>query len=89
MAAKHSNKTVAQWMLERVKDGPLWQNIAAREISTRFGSFYVHENLNAPLTIQQGVLKAFEVISAEIVVYEADKRCWRLREPDDGPGRAQ
>lgn len=89
MAARHSNKVVAQWMLDRVKDAPLHQNDAAQEIRARFGSFYVHENPDASLTIQQGVLKAFKDISTATVVYETDKRCWRLREADDGPDRAQ
>ena len=89
MAARHSNKVVAQWMLDRVKAAPLYQNDAAQEILALFGSFYVHENPDAPLTIQQGVLKAFKDISTATVVYDTDKRCWRLREADDGPDRAQ
>lgn len=89
MTARHSNKAVAQWMLDRVQAGPLYQNYAAQEILSLFGSFYVHENPDAPLTIQQGVLKAFKDISSETVVYDTDKRCWRLREADDGPNRAQ
>lgn len=76
-------------MLKKVKDAPLYQNDAAQEILSQFGSLYVHENPDASLTIQQGVLKAFKDISTATVVYETDKRCWRLREADDRPDRAQ
>lgn len=89
MAEKHSNKIVAKWMLEKVKVGPLYQQEAAKQILQKFGGFYVHENPDAPLTIQQGVLKAFSDISDKTVVYQSDIRCWRMREPDDGPDRNQ
>lgn len=86
---KHSNEIVAQWMLDRVEEGPLYQQVAATQILEEFGKFYVHENPGHPLTIQQGVLRAFKHISSETVVWEENRRCWRMREDDDSPDRTQ
>lgn len=89
MAKGHSNKSVADWMLRQVEAGPLYQWFAAEKILELFGPLYVHQNPDHPLTIQQGVLKAFKDTSRDTVVWQEDMRCWRLREPEDGPDRTQ
>lgn len=89
MSKNVTNRDVAEWMLEQLNDGPMYQQYAARRILEIFGDLFVHQNEDEPLTIQQGVLRAFKDISLETVVWQENERMWRLRKRGDKPGRVQ
>lgn len=81
---------VASWMLAQIDaENPLYQYVAAAEISERFGDDFVYTNANGNDAIVASVLKAFRQLSKDSVVWERAERCWRLRQSSDAPGRQQ
>ncbi|WP_409334674.1 DUF6953 family protein [Bradyrhizobium sp. AUGA SZCCT0124] len=83
---------VADWMLaellKREPDG-FRQNDAAIAIQRRFGEAYVYRNANFNLAIDKLVLAAFRHLTRDTVVWDRERRHWRLRRPDDTPGKRQ
>lgn len=81
---------VANWMLKQVKkDKVLYQQQVVYEINERFGDKFTYVNNNGNLAIVASVLKEFRKLSEDVVVWERDERCWRLRNKNDTPGRRQ
>ena len=85
-----SAEDVAQWMLQEIKkNGSLLQAKAAREIERRFGKEFTYINNAGGKSISRGVLRAFRRLSGDDVVWARVSQYWRMREPNDGPGRSQ
>jgi hypothetical protein len=81
---------VARWMQsELVAHEMLYQNEAAYEIANKFGDEFVYENDKGGLSISKAVRKEFRKLNEETVVWDAREKYWRLRTPQDAPGRSQ
>ena len=90
IAAGSLTEAIAEWMLAEIeREGLLWQCEAVEVIPERFGSGFVYENAHGHLGIVAEVLAAFRELTADRVVWSRGGKLWRLREPDDGPGRGQ
>lgn len=83
-------KDVAQWMLAEVRKGDwVHQEVIVYEIERVFGEDFVYTNQNGNPAISRDVLKQFNSISGQEVVWERGDRAWRLRAEGDAPGRQQ
>lgn len=80
---------VAQWMLDQVRQGYLYQDRAVYEIHRIFGERFTYDNTQGNLAIGRDVLKAFRRISEADVIWDRYERMWRVREARDLPGRQQ
>jgi hypothetical protein len=70
-----------------LKNNQLYQKNAAWHIELYFGERFIYENENGNLAIEPEVLKEFLQLSIKIVVWYKRERFWRIRRPDDAPGR--
>jgi len=87
--AEHTALEVSEWMAERVTaDGYLDQSVAVAEIESLFGEQFVYDK-DGSQRIDKGVLKKFEALTKETVVWERRDLRWCLNEPGDAPGRMQ
>lgn len=78
----------ANWMRQQIdKNGVLYQDEAAAEITSRFGEECTHQNDNGNLAINREVLKQFRAATEETVVWDSAERMWRRREIYDSVGR--
>ena len=90
MESNATAQDVAEWMLEELKQlGALYQESVAQKIRAQFGDAYVYTNANGNWAIRKDVLSAFNKLSKDSVVWLREDRYWRLRQPDDKPGRQQ
>lgn len=90
MSDKATKREVAQWMVEEVeRAGILQQDRAARTIRSHFGDEFVYRNANNNLAINELVLKIFNELTGDRVVWSRSLFHWRKRKETDGPGRAQ
>ncbi len=76
---------VAQWMTERVNEFYMPRIAIAQEIYERFGEAFVSANGDGTWTIAPAVLKAFNKLTKETVVWVRGTGYWRKREPGDPP----
>lgn len=67
----------------------LAQDIVGWEIADRFGERFTYSNANGNIAIDKVVLKEFERLTGEAVVWEFSTRLWRFREDYDLAGRRQ
>lgn len=74
---------VAQWMLQEVQDGALYQETAVYEIRDRFGKEFVYTNDNGNLAISRKVLKEFRKLTEKKVDWSRSEKGWFLRDPGD------
>jgi len=81
---------VAAWMMQAL-DGAyvLHQSVAVSEIMQRFGDEFAWINENGSMAIKSSVLKAFDAMTGDDVVWERSGRLWRQRQYYDLPGRQQ
>jgi hypothetical protein len=78
----------AAWMHEQIeKNGALYQDEAAAEITARFGDECTYQNDNGNLAINRQVLKQFRTLTETTVVWDSVERMWRRREKYDSPTR--
>jgi hypothetical protein len=81
---------VAAWMFEELKRLRNFdQDHAAAQIERRFGKQFVYDNANGNPAISKDVLKHFNVLTKNTVVWSRSERYWRFRHPSDSPGRMQ
>lgn len=81
---------VAAWMLEQIKTKKeLYQDEAFHEIERSFGKSFAYQNDVGSNVISPSVLKRFNQISKDDVVWSRSYKHWRLREQGDEPGRMQ
>lgn len=85
-----TDKQVAEWMWETVKDGTyFYQEVAVYQILDQFGEQFTYTNENGNLAISKKVLAEFKKLSGDKVIWERGSRAWRLRNQYDSPGRQQ
>jgi hypothetical protein len=83
-------KDVAKWLAEQVADGQLmYQETVVYEIAEKFGDGFTYANDNGNMAIDKHVLKEFNKLTADTVVWLRSDRAWRMREDHDKPGRQQ
>jgi hypothetical protein len=84
---------IARWMLGEIeKEGQLFRDEATAEIARRFGYEFVYVTEPGGLALDRKVLKAFEKLTKTKVVFVKEPgypTYWRMRRPDDKPGRRQ
>lgn len=81
---------VAAWMAEELKKQlHLYQEQTAKDIQRLFGKSFVYNNANGNPAISKSVLKEFNKLTKEDVVWSRGERYWRARIPTDKPGRQQ
>lgn len=71
------------------RTGNLEQDYAADKIVELFGEEFTYENDNGNTVIGRIVLKAFNSLNPNDVVWSRRERAWRLRGEFDEPGRQQ
>lgn len=83
-------ETVAQWMVDQIQPRKdLFQMDAVSGIAKKFGAEFTYTNKNGNPAIDKNVLKIFNALSAETVVWEPRGKYWRWREDRDKEGRSQ
>ena len=81
---------VANWMLEQVENKKqLFQHMAVMDIQKIFGKSFVDKNPNGNNAISPKVLKEYNKISSEKVVWARYYGAWRLRKESDDPKKRQ
>lgn len=86
----HTPDDVARWMLAQVETGGELDHWSATdEIEQLFGGEFVYPNDHCNPAVDPRVLRAFRKLSGDRIVWVRYTRSWRLREPDDEPGRQQ
>ena len=76
-------------MENQVQQGDLYQEEAVYEILDRFGEEFVYENENGNWAISKPVLREFQKLTEETVVWERGGRFWRKRQEYDPKGKRQ
>ena len=76
---------VAQWMADRVKDFYLPREATAIEIRAVFGDRFVVQTEAEAWAIAPPVLKAFDRLTKNSVVWVRGGQYWRTREASDPP----
>jgi hypothetical protein len=79
---------VAQWMADRVQEFYLPREATALEILEVFGEPFVVQTDAETWVIAPPVVKAFDKLTKETVVWVRGGQYWRTREPGD-PARAR
>jgi hypothetical protein len=87
---KYTAADVADWMLgELSRQKYLYQETAVYDIEKRFGKTFVYENASGNLAIGKDVLRSFNKLTSDTVIWERGEKLWRKREKYDQPGRLQ
>ncbi len=82
--------TIATWMVEQLREGRhLYQEQVAWDIKRLLGKSFVYDNENGNPAISKSVLKAFNKLTKDNVVWSRAERLWRARMPTDKLGRQQ
>jgi hypothetical protein len=85
-----SKHDVAKAMVELLKEtGYLSQRLAATGILEKFGDEFLYKNENDRWAILPEVLDEFQTLTEKDVVWEHRLKRWRMRTPEDHPGRGQ
>lgn len=84
---KSTAKDVADWMLETVMKGTLYQRDAVEYIERHFGQRFIYSNENDNPAISTKVLDEFRHVSKDTVVWNRRERYWRLWQPGDPRSR--
>jgi len=83
-----TTKDIARWMADQVAAaGVLDQAAASERIAHAYGAAFACKNGNGTWAIAKPVLAAFRKMTAATVVWDRSILAWRLRTPDDPPGR--
>ena len=81
---------VAQWLVDQLREEQtLYQETAAFGIVEEFGDEFVYYNAAGNTAISKDVLKEFNRLTGDSVVWVRSERCWRFREDHDEVGRSQ
>ncbi len=76
---------IAHWMADRVNEFYLPRETTAREIREVFGEPFVVRTAVETWVIAPAVLKAFNKLTKDTVVWVRGGQYWRKREPRDPP----
>lgn len=81
---------VVKWMQDQMNHvGVLSQSTAVYQIRQLFGDTYVYTNANGNLAINQAVLRKFNKVTADDVIWSRGDKAWRRRHQFHKPGRQQ
>jgi len=80
---------VAQWMAERVNEYYMPRQTIALEILEVFGEPFVVQTDAQTWEIAKPVLKAFDKLTKDTVVWVRGSQYWRKREPGDPPRKRE
>jgi len=83
---------VATWMEQRVRDtGRLTQSevVKAMRNGAPEAASMLYKNVNGNLAIDKEILRRFRDLTGDSVVWANQSQSWRLRRPEDPPGRRQ
>jgi uncharacterized protein DUF6953 len=81
-------KAVAEWMVQEMgASNNLYQSTIAWRMKQHWGDDYVYRNKNGNWGIEKSVLKEFEKLTKNDLVWVRGPRYWRRRTERDGPGR--
>jgi len=90
MTPTQTAEDVAKWMLAQIQERSyLDQGAAARQIRELFGDGFLYKNANGNPAISKAVLKLFQKLSGDDVVWDRSDRSWRKRAAYHKPGRQQ
>jgi len=82
--------TAAEWIMAEVDTGKrVYQDRVARHVRQSIGEDLTYKNQNGNWALDKRINEAFKKISKDRVVWERSDQCWRLRKPNDKPGRMQ
>ncbi|MCJ2007053.1 DUF6953 family protein [Methylobacterium sp. J-092] len=82
--------SVAAWIMAEVATGRLvYQERVARHVRQNVGEDLTYRNGNGNWALDKRINEAFKKFSGDRVVWERGSQCWRLRRPNDKPGRMQ
>ena len=76
---------VATWMAERVNEFYMPRETIVLEIKETFGEPFVYKTDEEAWAIAKPVLKAFDKLTKETVVWVRGGQYWRKRESSDPP----
>ncbi len=81
---------IAERMVELLESQiTLHQRNAVRVIREEFGEDFLYKNKKNRWAIDRRVLKAFNRLTGDGIVWQRSTRKWRPRRPHDKPGRMQ
>ena len=81
---------VADWMVEELgRRRELDQEDAASYIEGHFGKAFIYDDENGNPAISKDVLRKFNFLTKDNVVWSRSERYWRFRVASDAPGRMQ
>ena len=81
---------IGAWMLEEIEQGGhLDQFIAVRSIQELYGEEFVYRNTGAEPGNCPAVLRAFNKVSGDRVIWCRTSKRWEMRKPGQRPGRSQ
>ena len=73
-----STKDVAEYMLQELaKDGILYQEKLVQKIQKQFGDEFVFANTHGTLSIDRKVLREFNKIKGDNILWDRDGCCWK------------
>lgn len=79
-----TEKEVAEWMVAQFQNQFwLYQEDTVYKIKSKFGMEFVYQNKNGNYAISRIVLKEFEKLTKEKVVWEKRERAWRKLKPNE------
>lgn len=85
---KLSLDIILEWMLLNLKkDGCLYQEDVVDYLVKNDQLEFLKENADGNLVLKISINSAFKKKTKENVVWVKPDRCWRLRVPEDEPGR--
>jgi len=85
-----SPKDVALWILRQIEQhGYAYQQIIAPQISQQFGPEFVYKNKSLGLSLTPAVLRSFNTLTGDGVVWERSVKRWVARRSHHKPGRQQ
>lgn len=80
-------KEIAEWMHEQLGTGELYQSELADKIIKTFGKQNTYTNANGNPAINKEILKEFNKLTQEDVVWSRSGQYWRKRKESDPPGK--
>ena len=86
-----SANLAAHWMVNRMRSsgGFLSHHTVVKHFRETSGSRHVYMAENGAYCIDKDVLRSFDRLTGNAVVWDRAGQYWRNRHPSDSPGRAQ
>jgi len=86
----HTPTEIAEWLTaEILRLGAVAQADVIPAVAKRFGNRFIKVNEGGNYALAPAILKEFTKVSERAIVWDRERKLWRARQPDDGPGRQQ